>query len=150
MKAWAALLRTSNLLSEISGTLLFLSQPEANAQDFSALVGLTGPKRASSSPWDGVIQEVSDAFRPVVQSLSEEELPLPVVGIELPDARGRAGEVIAELVWDTLHICVVEDAYRAQAEAQSAPGWLLFTLGELTTSLAPLIAALRERGGIAA
>jgi hypothetical protein len=97
-----------------------------------------------------VRQEVSIAFRPLVDELAATSVEIPVVGIDLPDARQRAGAILAELAWEDERVAVLDDACRNGAESRVAEGWLLFSLGELTTSPAPLFGALRERGGLAA
>lgn len=146
-RAWAALLRTSNLLSELRGTLLFLARPESDALDYQALAELAGPERPTSSPWERVRSEVGGDFRALVDQLVEFVIELPEVGIDLPDERGRAGEVQAELAWEERKLAVLDDGSRDGAEARVASGWRLFSRTELTASLTPLIEALRERGG---
>jgi DEAD/DEAH box helicase domain-containing protein len=147
-RAWAALLRTSNMLAELPGTLLFLARPEADELDYSPLTSLLDSRPATSSPWKSVRDEVATEFLPLIDALESTQATLPEVGIELPDARGRAGAVLAELVWEEARVAVLEDGARAGAESRVAEGWLLFSLGELTASLAPLIEALAARGGM--
>lgn len=147
-RAWAALLRTSNMLAELPGTLLFLARPEADELDYSPLTSLLGPRPATTSPWAPTRDEVATEFRPLIDGLESTRAMLPEVGIELPDARGRAGTVLAELAWEAARVAVLEDGMRAGAEARVAEGWLLFSLGELATSLAPLLEALNARGGM--
>lgn len=147
-RAWAALLRTSNVLAELPGTLLFLARPEADELDYSALTSLLGPRPGRSSPWASIRDEVAAEFHPLVERLESTQAKQPEVGIELPDARGRAGAVLAELAWEEARVAVLEDGVRAGAEARVAEGWLLFSLGELTNSLAPLLEALAARGGM--
>jgi hypothetical protein len=91
---------------------------------------------------------VATEFRPLIDALESTRALLPEVGIELPDARGRAGTVLAELAWEEARVAVLEDGMRAGAEARVAEGWLLLSLGELATSLAPLLEALNARGGM--
>ena len=89
-------------------------------------------------------------YGPLVDALAAAAVvPMPVVGVDLPDARGRAGAVLAELAWDGERIAILDDVSREGAEARVADGWMLFSLTELTTSLEPLLAALRARGGSA-
>jgi hypothetical protein len=149
-KAWASLLRTANLLSELRGPLFFLARPGSDTLDYDALIALAGPpRRERPSPWDRVRQEVSAGYCALVDALAAAAVdPLPVVGVDLPDARGRAGAVLAELAWDDERIAVLDDAVREGAEARVADGWKLFSLAELTASPEPLFAALRERGGL--
>ena len=147
-RAWAALLRTSNLLSEMSGTLLFLARPESDALDYQALAELDDPRSPPSSPWDRVRAEVGGDFRVLVDQLAAVIVDLPGVGMDLPDERGRAGDLQAELAWDDRKVAVLDDASRDGAESRVAPGWRLFSLAELTVSLTPLLEALRERGGV--
>lgn len=146
-RAWAALLRTSNLLSELPGTLLFLARPESDALDYLALAELDGPVRSASSPWERIRADVGRAFHSLVDQISAFVIELPEVGIDLPDERGRAGEIQAELAWEERHVAVVDDASRDGAETRVASGWRVFSLAELTASLTPLVEALRERGG---
>jgi DEAD/DEAH box helicase domain-containing protein len=147
-RAWAALLRTSNILAELPGTLLFLARPEADEIDYSPLTSLLDSRPATSSPWESVRDEVATEFLPLIEALESTQATLPEVGIELPDARGRAGAVLAELAWEEARVAVLENGVRAGAEARVAEGWLLFSLGELTASLAPLLEALAARGGM--
>ena len=146
-RAWAALLRTSNLLSELAGMLWFVARPESDALDYQPLAELAGPQRPTSSPWDRVRAEVGGGFRALIDQLAAAVVELPEVGIDLPDERGRAGDLQAELAWDDRQVAVLDDASRDGAESRVAPGWRLFSLAELTTSLTPLLEALRERGG---
>jgi hypothetical protein len=146
-RACASLLRTSNLLSELLGTLLFVARPESDALDYRAFAELASPQRPTSSPWDRVRAEVGGDFRVLVNQLAGVVAELPEVGIDLPDERGRAGDLQAELAWDDRQVAVLDDASREGAESRVAPGWRLFSLAELTASLTPLLEALRERGG---
>lgn len=149
-KAWASLLRTANLLSELRGPLFFLARPESDSLDYDSLTALAGPpRRERPSPWDRVRQEVSAGYWALVDALAASVDRLPVVGVDLPDARGRAGAVLAELAWDNERIAILDDAVREGAETRVADGWKLFSLAELTASPEPLLAALRERGGSA-
>lgn len=149
-KAWASLLRTSNLLSELSGVLLFVARPESDTLNYDGLATLVGRRRERRSPWDAVRQEVSPEFGPLVEQLIVASVELPLVGIDLPDARQRAGEVLAELAWEDARVAVIDDAYRDRAKAGVEEGWLVFSLAELTVSANDLFTALRERGGSSA
>ena len=146
-RAWASLLRTWNVLSELAGTLLFVARPESDVLDFEALAELARPQRPVSTPWDRVRGEVGAAFRSVVDQLAALVVELPDVGIDLPDERGRAGQLQAELAWDDRQVAVLDDASREGAESRVAAGWRLFSPAELTASITPLLDALRERGG---
>jgi hypothetical protein len=96
---------------------------------------------------DGPTAEVGGDFRALVDQLAAVVVELPEIGIDLPDERGRAGDLQAELAWDDRQVAVLDDASREGAESRVAPGWRLFSLAELAASLPLLLEALRERGG---
>lgn len=147
-RAWAALLRTANLLSELRGPLFFVARSGADELDFDGLLALSVAPSGEASPWARVRAEVTSEFRALVDSLAAAGVPRPVVGIDLPDARQRAGELQAELAWDGPRVAVLSDDLRDGAEARVAPGWRLFSLSELSASPAALLDALREREGL--
>jgi DEAD/DEAH box helicase domain-containing protein len=149
-KAWASMLRTANLLSELPGTFLFVARAEAGALDYAALVALLASKPSAASPWDAVRSEIAADFQPLVGALEAEGVLPAGVGVDLPDARGRACGVIAELAWEEARIAVLADDCGEGAKARVAPEWLQFSIGELSPSPDLLLTALRERGGLAA
>lgn len=148
-RAWASTLRTWNLLSELGGHLLFFAQSEAAPEplDYSGLWALLTPRPLAASAWVPIYDEVASSYEALVRALEKEDAPVPRVGVDLPDEKGRSCGHIAELMWESLKVAVVDTEGLADAKGAVAGGWLVLGAGELSESVSPLIQALAERKG---
>ena len=84
-------------------------------------------------------------FEPVVQALAGRSVPLPEVGLDLPDSKGHTSGLEGELVWEDEKCAVVESV--ADAERPVASDWTVFERAALLTDIEPLVAALHAAHG---
>jgi hypothetical protein len=96
-------------------------------------------------PWHALEEEVDPAFVSLIAELGERGLSLPVVGIDLPDAKGHSCGLEGELVWEELKIAVVASA--EEAERPVATDWQVFELSRLKSDVSPLCTAVQAAGG---
>jgi len=115
--------------------------------------GLEAERSVAFTRWP--VLDVAPAFRPLVQRLQSLGLPVPTVGIDLPDVRGYASGIEGELVWEAQAVAVVEvlpelrSGLPGGGSATSGPrplaeGWSLFTLEALLENPAPLLQRLQS------
>ena len=99
--------------------------------------------------WKPVYENVSSSYEALVRTLEMKNAPVPLVGTDLPDEQGHSCGFIAELMWDTQKVAVVDSESLTGAKGAVASGWLLLGSGELEQSLSSLFDALAERKGSA-
>jgi len=124
----------------------FLTSTGATSCDYATLALLRAEEapEAAAEPWTAL--EVEDAFRPLLEALAPLSLPLPEVGVDLPDDRGHSSGIEGELVWEDLRVAVVEELGEGDLEAVAA-GWVLHTLAELLEDIEPLNQSITRAGG---
>lgn len=99
--------------------------------------------QANLEVWDEL--DIEPAFTPRVAELAGRAVPLPEVGIDLPDARGHTSGLEGELVWEDLEVAVAESL--GDAERPVAADWSAFELDALLADIEPLVAALAHAPG---
>ena len=119
---WAASLRAMNLLRVIPRAW-FLATSGAGL-DYTGLMALReAPRDEQEDGWSKVRADVVAELRPLVRSAGISRLPLPEVGVDLPDARGHTSGVQAELAWPAQRVAVVLDEDAEDASRDVASGW---------------------------
>lgn len=146
-KTWRGFLRLFDFLREVRAAW-FLGRNASGELDLSGLAAMhsAGPGE-SGGAWRDLEAEVGAAFRPIVAALASTELPLPEVGVDLPDATNRACGAMAEIAWPDARIGVATEDELASGAKPVDPRWRIFTLGDLTNGVAPLVTALDDALG---
>jgi len=123
----------------------FVTAEQAQLDYYPLAQARLGPEQPQTAVeiWDEL--DIEPAFAPLVAELAGRTLPLPDVGIDLPDARGHTCGVEGELVWEDRRVAVVESL--DGAERPVAPEWSVFELDALLSDVEPLVAALEQAAG---
>ena len=124
----------------------FLTETSRHKHDYATLAQLRSfaPEAFGLDAWLQE-EEVDPDFVPLLRDVVARGAARPEVGIDLPDGRGLPCGVPAELVWLDPKVAVLRalDAVRAPVP----PGWQVFELAQLASSLTPLLAALNLADG---
>jgi len=141
-KTWALSLRAMNLL-RLLPRVWFVAQREQARLDYGTLAALhdSSPEEQRSG-WDEVEAEVLESCRETAQLIRTLGLPVPEVGVDLPDAQGHSSGVTAELMWGDQQIALVfqDDLDEAQREVPSA--WRILAIESVSSETDELIAAM--------
>lgn len=146
-KTWALGLRTMNLL-RLLPRAWFLAKKGQDLLNFDTLALLLNSSFSSSqSEWIEVERQTLAQARPLVATLQRSRLPLPEVGMDLPDEKSHASGVTAELLWMEQQLAVVFEADFEEATSVVPPSWKLFSVEAMIINPSPLISAFKADQG---
>lgn len=103
-------------------------------------VGSSSPVQVSMMGWP--LEDIDPDFKPLVATLAQKGVPIPSIGLDLPDARGFSSGVEGELGWEALRVAVVKTA-APDGSRPVAQDWTLFMLDALLENPEPLVHALQ-------
>jgi hypothetical protein len=86
--------------------------------------------------------DIGVGFAGLIEKLSATRVPLPEVGLDLPDERGLSSGVDGELVWEAARVAVLRKLQDGDKE-KVATGWRLYSFEEFETAIASLVTALQ-------
>lgn len=85
--------------------------------------------------------EVGLGVEKLVEALSETGIPLPEVGVDLPNARGLSSGIEGELVWEKQRIAVTRTV--ESGRDRIASDWKVFTVDECLVNVVLLVNAFK-------
>lgn len=140
---WRGMLHMLLFLRELPG-VFFVTKRDVERLDYEALVRVRGALAGDlPGAWASLDLEECDFLGPV---LAEAGVPIPEIGVDVPDAKGLSSGVVAELLWEDRRVAVIDDDTDSDLLERAATGWRLLTIESLRADPAPLIAALTETG----
>lgn len=139
-EGWASLLRLANFTRTLPGCW-FVSERDRERAELGAILAMWGVREVADGPWADVLREVAPTFSELVLALMNAGAPVPEVGVDLPDARGRVAGPVAELGWPNSRVAVVAVGEQA-ACGDVDPTWRIFE-GTDDMTVSELLAALR-------
>ena len=86
--------------------------------------------------------EVGLGVEKLVEALSETGIPLPEVGVDLPNARGLSSGIEGELVWEKQRIAVMRTV--ESGRDRIASDWKVFTVDECLVNVMLLVNAFKR------
>ncbi len=143
-KTWALALRAMNLLRLIPRAW-FLARRGQSELDYATLAALhDSPVGEARCAWDEVEEDALEETRGLVRLLREQAIPLPEVGVDLPDAQGHASGVTAELLWTGPRVALVFLADLDEAAREVPPPWRVLAVEAVAQEPDLLFAAFDE------
>ena len=129
-KYWAGVLRLYNLLQFLKSS--FFTTTKGIEQNLYSVIDFDMKVNTSTEDWKYVFEEVQDEAQQMVKELSKQnDIPIPIVGIEFDDANG----IEAELLWNNFNIAVTIE------ENITIDNWTIFNTNEIEK----LIETLKKR-----
>lgn len=146
-RTWAGLLRFANFLRPMRHSW-FLGRRGMDALDYSKLAAMrnAGADVDASGGWSDLVAGVDPAARELLATLAAAGVPRPEVGVDLPDASGRALDAVAELAWTDARVAVVIDLPEGVVDRLAA-GWRVFGLDDAVANVERLVTAIRQVHG---
>ncbi len=141
-RTWALMLRTMNLL-RLLPRAWFIARRDQGSHDYDTVAMLhaaAGPSEPSD--WAQLGEQMLDEGRALVRKMREAGVPVPEVGVDLPDEQGHTSGVTAELLWTDQRVAVVFAADLKEAQELLPDGWTVHTVEGLLDDFAPLIQSL--------
>jgi DEAD/DEAH box helicase domain-containing protein len=139
-EAWRGYLFAFLLLRALPN-VLFLTKSSAPLDKYASLAQLR--RAAASNLGEAWVElDVGADFSAILGKLAEARVPLPTVGVDLPDAGGLSSGVEGELVWESQRVAVVRELREADAR-RIAGEWKVFSLESCLADVGPLVAALQ-------
>ena len=140
-EAWRGLLFTFLLLRALPQVLFLTRRGSSSADGFAKLALLRSVAPSTIDPrWSSL--DVGTEFSQLIERLSETAVPLPEVGVDLPNQRNLSSGIEGELVWEAHRIAVVRSLQDGDQE-KVATGWHLWSFEEFQSDIASLVIALK-------
>jgi hypothetical protein len=131
---WRSSLRAANLFRCLPRVWL-LAEGDQGQLDYGRLASLYRGVDGGGA-WDALRELLRPDCLEQFDSLREAGLPLPEVGLDLPDRQGHSSGICAELAWPEARLALLvaderEELARRGLEVALAEGWSLLPLEEL-------------------
>lgn len=143
---WRSMLRLANFTRGLPRCWL-VSERDRERPELGSIAAMWDARHEpDEGPWADVLGEVIEAFRGLARALRDAGAPVPMVGVDLPDGRGRVAGPVAELAWPDARVAVVGPG-EAAACGGVDPAWRIFEATD--DALVGILAALdsdREEG----
>jgi len=141
-EAWRGLLFAFLLLRALPQVLFLTRRGSSSADGYAKLAQM---RSASTNTIDArwASLDVVKEFSQLIEKLSETAVPLPEVGLDLPDERGLSSGVEGELVWEVQRVAVLRRVKDGDKD-KVATGWQLLSFEEFETDIASLVKALER------